>query len=201
MANDPARILVVDDEPAIRSSLVTVLEKQGFKCHAAGTGEEAIEAFDADPFDIVITDIRMPGKSGVDVMRHVKAATPDTIVLLITAHASLDTAVAAVREGASDYLNKPIRFEHLILRIRSLLRMRDLEWENRILRIEKRSAASFGDILGESESIREVKQSVVAILEEEVFWLMTKSTFWRLKWAERVLDEGQLCQCRPAAIC
>ncbi len=153
----------MDDEPAIRSSLVTVLEKEGFACHEADTGEAAIEAFDADPYDIVLTDIRMPGISGVDVMRHVKSKTPDTIVLLVTAYASLETAIEAVREGASDYLTKPVRFENVVLKIRNLLRIRDLEWENRVLRIEKRSDVRFDEIIGESEAIRKVKQTVVRI--------------------------------------
>ena len=132
---DNARILVVDDEPVIRMALVTVLEKENFRCASAASGEEAVEAFDADPFDVVITYIRMSGMSGVDLMRHVKSRSAETIVVLMTAHASLETAIEAVREGASDYLNKPVRFEYLLLKVRNLLRLRELEWENRVLRI------------------------------------------------------------------
>jgi two-component system response regulator PilR (NtrC family) len=163
MSPNRARILIADDEVAIRQALVTVLERDGFSCVEAGSGEEAIAAFEADPFDLVITDIRMPGISGVDVMRQVKSRAPDTIIVLVTAHASLDTAIEAVREGASDYLTKPMRFENLILRIRNLLRMRDLEWENRILRIERQHDSSFDEIIGESDAIRELKQAIVRI--------------------------------------
>ena len=74
---DNARILVVDDEPVIRTALVTVLEKENFQCASAASGEEAVEAFDADPFDVVITDIRMSGMSGVDLMRHVKSRSAE----------------------------------------------------------------------------------------------------------------------------
>ena len=160
MTTDVSRILVVDDEPAIRTSMVTVLEKEGFTCASAGTGEEAVELFDADPFDVVITDIRMPGISGIDLMRHVKSRAAETIVLLMTAHASLDTAIEAVREGASDYLNKPVRFEHLVVKVRSLLRLRDLEWENRVLRLERPQVSHFEEIIGDSDAIANVKHAV-----------------------------------------
>jgi two-component system response regulator PilR (NtrC family) len=163
MASNHERVLVVDDEPVIVNSFVTILEKEGFECRAASTGEEAIDAVNAEEFDVVITDIRMPGKSGVDVMRHVKAKTPDTIVLLVTAQPSLQTAIEAVREGASDYVTKPVRFERLIRKIRDLLRIRDLEWENRILRIEKRSASKFDEIVGNTPAINEVKQAIVRV--------------------------------------
>jgi two-component system response regulator PilR (NtrC family) len=163
MASNHERVLVVDDEPVIVNSFVTILEKEGFECRAASTGEEAIDAVNAEEFDVVITDIRMPGKSGVDVMRHVKAKTPDTIVLLVTAQPSLQTAIEAVREGASDYVTKPVRFERLIRKIRDLLRIRDLEWENRILRIEKRSASKFDEIVGNTPAINEVKQAIIRV--------------------------------------
>ncbi len=167
MTIDTAKILVVDDEETIRSVLVTVLQKEGFICRSAASGEEAMETFDADPFDVVITDIHMPGISGVDVMRHVKAAAADTIVLLITAHGSLDTAIEAVREGASDYLTKPVRFESLILKIRNMLRLRELEWENRVLRIEKHPETCFDNIVGISDAIGEIKRSIRKIAKAQ----------------------------------
>ncbi len=163
MAEEPRRILVIDDEPAIRASLATALERNGYISKAAASGEEGIALFDADPFDIVITDIRMPGLSGIDVMRHVKSRVADTIVLLITAHASLETAIEGIREGASDYLTKPVRFENLALKIRNLLKIRELEWENRILRIERRQVSYLDELTGESTAIRDLKQSILRI--------------------------------------
>ena len=84
-------------------------------------------------------------------------------LVLITAHASLETAIEAVREGASDYLTKPVRFEGLILKIHNLLRMRDLEWQNRILQIERPSVLYFDEIIGESEAIADVKRAITRI--------------------------------------
>jgi len=155
-----ARILVVDDEPDIRQSLAAMLEKKGFTSDSAGSGKEAIDCFEADPYDIVITDIRMPGMSGLDLMHRIKERMPDTIVLLMTAHASLDTAIEAIREGASDYLTKPVRLDNVVHKIRTLLRLRDLEWENRILRLEKEPVSYFDEILGESRSIQEIKEAI-----------------------------------------
>ncbi len=152
-----ATILVADDEQVIRESLCAFLSREGYACRTAATGDEAIALFDEDPFDIVITDIRMPGATGIEVMRHVREKAADTIVLLITAHASLETAIEAVREGASDYLSKPIRFESVVIRVRSLLKLRDLEWENRVLRLESRRVRRPPEILGESGAIEEVR--------------------------------------------
>ncbi|NNE07756.1 MAG: sigma-54-dependent Fis family transcriptional regulator [Gemmatimonadetes bacterium] len=154
------RILIVDDEKAIRDSLVVVLRREGFECEAASSGEEAVALFENDPFDIAVSDIRMPGMDGLELMNTLRAKAPELIFLLITAHASLETAMQAVREGANDYLTKPIRFEGLVLRIRSLIRMRELEEENRVLRLEKRFAAKTDDIIGESAAISEVRQAV-----------------------------------------
>jgi DNA-binding NtrC family response regulator len=150
----------VDDELDIRQSLATMLEKKGFTSNAAGSGEEAIERFESDPYDVIVTDIRMPGMSGLDLVKQVKERMPDTIVLLMTAHASLDTAIEAVREGASDYLTKPIRLDTVVHKIRTLLRLRDLEWENRILRLEKGPVSFFDEIIGESRSIQEIKEAI-----------------------------------------
>ncbi len=160
MSTIKPRILVVDDETDIRESLAKLLEKKGFACDAAGSGEEAIDCFEADPYDVVITDIRMPGMSGLDLVNQIKERMPDTIVLLMTAHASLDTAIEAVREGASDYLTKPVRLDNVVHKIRTLLRLRDLEWENRILRLEKGPVSYFDEIIGESRSIQEIKEAI-----------------------------------------
>lgn len=160
MSRVPVKILVIDDEPDIRRSLVSVLERDGYECVSAGSGEEGLELSRSGPFDIVICDIRMPGIDGVEVMRRVRAESPETIVLLITAYASLDTAIEAVREGAGDYLTKPIRFEALLLRIGNLLRVRELERENRTLRIERRSRGAANEIVGESAAIGEIRELV-----------------------------------------
>ena len=160
MAERTIRVLVVDDETAICESLAAILTKKGMQADAVASGEAAIERFDADPCDVVVTDIRMPGMSGIELMKRIKERAADTVVLLMTAHASLDTAIEAIREGASDYLTKPVRFETLIHKITGLVRVRELEWENRVLRLEQSQVSYFDEIIGESEATQELKESI-----------------------------------------
>jgi len=102
-----AHILVVDDESAIRYSITKTLQRVGYQVDSAASGEEAIQKMQQQPFDVVLTDIRMPGISGVDLLGKVKEQAPDAIVILLTGYASLDTAVESLRLGAHDYLIKP----------------------------------------------------------------------------------------------
>jgi DNA-binding response OmpR family regulator len=102
-----AHILVVDDESAIRYSITKTLQRVGYQVDSAASGEEAIQKMQQQPFDVILTDIRMPGISGVDLLAKVKEQAPDAIVILLTGYASLDTAVESLRLGAHDYLIKP----------------------------------------------------------------------------------------------
>lgn len=104
----PPLILVVDDESAIRYSFTKTLQRVGYRVDAAGSGEEARVLLDKATYDVVLTDIRMPGGiSGVELLRHIRENTPDTSVILVTGYASLGTAVESLRLGAHDYLVKP----------------------------------------------------------------------------------------------
>ncbi|MDZ4765724.1 MAG: response regulator transcription factor [Chloroflexota bacterium] len=105
--NSSASILVVDDEAAIRYSVSKTLQRVGYTVREAASGEDALDAIHAQTFDVVLTDIRMPGLDGVELVRRIKDADPDTVVILMTAYPSLNTAVEALRLGAHDYLIKP----------------------------------------------------------------------------------------------
>lgn len=102
-----AHILVVDDESAIRYSITKTLQRVGFQVESAASGEEALQMMGQKNYDVVLTDIRMPGISGVDLLSRIKEESPDAIVILLTGYASLDTAVDSLRLGAHDYLIKP----------------------------------------------------------------------------------------------
>jgi DNA-binding response OmpR family regulator len=106
-ANENANVLVVDDEGAIRYSVGKTLQRVGYNVNEAASGEEALDLMRKQHFDVVLTDIRMPGLSGVDLLRHIKELAPDIIVILMTGYATLGTAVEALRLGAHDYLIKP----------------------------------------------------------------------------------------------
>lgn len=110
VSNDPktAHILVVDDEGAIRYSISKTLQRVGYQVSAAASGEEALQMLGEQIFDVVLTDIRMPGLTGVELLMQIKDKAPDSIVILMTAYASLSTAVEGLRLGANDYLIKPV---------------------------------------------------------------------------------------------
>ncbi len=107
------RVLVVDDDSSLREFLEIFLAKEGYKVASAASGQEAMDRVKKDDFSLVITDVRMPGMDGVELLKGIKAMDPDLPVVLITAFASLDAAVVAMREGAWDYLTKPFRIEEL----------------------------------------------------------------------------------------
>ncbi|MBI5931671.1 MAG: response regulator transcription factor [Chloroflexi bacterium] len=135
MSTNPedALILVVDDEGAIRYSVTKTLERVGYQVMTASSGEEALDIMAQNDFDVVVTDIRMPGISGVDLLARIKEQSPDAIVILMTGYASLGTAVESLRLGAHDYLIKPSTSEDIresvsrgIERARNLRRRREL---------------------------------------------------------------------------
>lgn len=129
-----AQILIVDDELAIRQVLAANLQKNGYAVDHVGSGEEAIDRLSGGDVDVVICDINMPGLSGIDVMRKTQEAGIDTTFLLMTAFASVDTAIKAMRLGAFDYLVKPVSTEEVLHQLKQITDMRGLRSENRLLR-------------------------------------------------------------------
>src|SRR5260221_4565256 len=119
-----ASILVVDDERAIQDSLAWCLRTDGHEVQTAEDGEEAMAIMASQHFDVVISDIIMPGVSGLDLLRRSRALHPRTLVVLITAYATLETAAEALRDGASDYVLKPFKFDDLRSRVPRLLEYR-----------------------------------------------------------------------------
>ncbi len=106
-ASEDAYILLVDDEDAIRYSISKTLQRVGYHVDAAASGEEALEKLDHQDYDVVLTDIRMPGLTGVELLAKIKERSPDVVVILLTGYASLETAIESLRLGAHDYLVKP----------------------------------------------------------------------------------------------
>jgi two-component system response regulator PilR (NtrC family) len=153
------RILVVDDEPAIRAELEEALQEAGFATHGAGDGAAAAELALQSSFDLCLSDIRMPSLTGTELLRRLSAASPETMVMLMTAHGELDTAIEALRLGAVDYLLKPFRHEELIAKVRRLAEHRRLVLENRNLR-RAVDAAPKQELVGESTAMRGVYATV-----------------------------------------
>ena len=132
-ANKP-RILIVDDEPSMREMLRIVLRRDGYEVMVAANGTEAIDILQRERMDLLLSDIRMPDISGVDVLRAAKEANRDLVVFMMTAYASTDTAVEAMRLGAVDYLTKPFNMDELRLKVRQQLDTLRMKQENVLLK-------------------------------------------------------------------
>lgn len=150
------KILVVDDEQSLREVLSIMLKRTGYAVTSVADGEEAIELLNKDIFDLVITDLRMPKIDGMEVLKAAKSASPETVVLIITAFASADSAVEAMKQGAYDYLTKPFQVDEVQLIIRNALEKRRLTTENILLKREMASQSSFSQLVGQSDAMQKV---------------------------------------------
>jgi len=144
------KILVADDEQSMREFLEIMLKKEGYKVSLASNGEEVVKLIDNDLFDLVLLDIRMPKLDGISALKKIKAIAPETIVIMITAYASADTAIKAMKEGAYDYITKPFKIEEIKLIIKNALEKKNLQKENILLKRVVRDRYHFGNIIGQS---------------------------------------------------
>ncbi|MBK7228960.1 MAG: sigma-54-dependent Fis family transcriptional regulator [Ignavibacteriales bacterium] len=161
------KILVVDDEEIIRDSLYYILEKEGYKVDKAENGKAAYDKIVLNHYDLVITDIEMPLMKGTELLEKIKTLNVQTSVIIITAFGSLDTAISALRNGASDYILKPVEFDELLIKAKRLFEVRDLLLENRILREEIHRKYDFENIIGKSSAIKKVYEMIEAVAETD----------------------------------
>ena len=150
------RVLIVDDEPSMREMLAIALGDEGWEVHAAQDGEEALAKLAQQPFDVVVSDIRMPGVDGLELLGRAREQSPGTEVILITAHASTDSAIEAVRLGAYDYVTKPFDVEELKVTVRHALEQQALQRENVLLRGELSRRHGSGNLVGNSDAMQRV---------------------------------------------
>lgn len=161
------KILVVDDEQSLREVLSIMLKRAGYAVTSATDGEEAVELLQKEIFDLVITDLRMPKVDGLEVLKAVKSTSPETVVLIITAFASADSAVEAMKQGAYDYLTKPFQVDEVQLIIRNALEKRRLTTENMLLKREMASQSSFAQLVGHSEAMQKVFEVVRKVADSK----------------------------------
>ncbi len=156
MSNDTRRVLVVDDDDAMRDMVVSLLADEGYEASGADSADDALERLKDVDVDAVVSDIRMPGKTGLELVGELHALRPDTPVVLMTAFGSIETAVEAMRVGAFDYVTKPFQKDVLLLAIERALQNRTLVQENKRLRRAVDQTASFGDLIGVSPAMRDI---------------------------------------------
>jgi two-component system response regulator PilR (NtrC family) len=150
------KILVADDEKSMREFLDIMLKKEGYKVTLASNGEEVMKLIEKDIFDLALVDIRMPRQDGISVLKRIKSISPETVVIVITAYASADTAIKAMKEGAYDYITKPFKIDEIKLIIQNALEKKHLQKENLLLKQVVRDRYHFENIIGQSSKMLEL---------------------------------------------
>jgi two-component system response regulator PilR (NtrC family) len=169
----PPRILVVDDERSMRELLAIVLRREGYEVLLAENGRTAIDLLEREPIDLLISDIKMPDLSGVDVLRAAKKIDQDILGIMITAFASTETAVEAMRLGACDYLSKPFDIDLLKMKVREKIENRQLRQENVLLKRTLGLSHQFSNIIGRSDAMLEVFKMVETVARTNSTILLT----------------------------
>jgi two-component system response regulator HydG len=152
----PITALVVDDESQARKVCLDVLGDVGLRARTASTTEEALAAMEESPVDIVITDLQVPRMGGIELLRHVRQASPQVAVMVLTQYGTIETAIEATRLGAADYVMKPFHVEDLRAKLERVVHSLSVDQENRILREQLRSRPGFGGLIGVSVRIQKV---------------------------------------------
>ncbi len=154
------RILIVDDEKRQRDILQMILESEGYETTAAANGRHALQAVANEAFDVVLTDLKMPDLTGIDVLQELMKSQPSSCVILMTAHGSIDTAVEAMRKGAFDYLTKPLEKDELLMVLRRALERTQLVRENKMLHQQLQDRFQLRNIVGSHGAMEEVARIV-----------------------------------------
>jgi DNA-binding NtrC family response regulator len=191
------RILVVDDEQIIRDSISFILKKEGFTIEEAANGKIALDRITEQPFDVVITDIEMPVMKGIELLERVMQVSPQTLVLVITAYGSLETAIAALRAGASDYILKPIEFDELLIKLKRMLEARALTVENQLLRREIQREFDASPIVGKSPAMKRVFDTIMTVAGTDSTVLVTGRSGTGKELVARAIHYNSLRRERP----
>ncbi len=167
MENKDVRILVIDDEPTIADSLKQNFTEEGYAVDIAATGAEAIALFDQGGHHVTICDLQLPDMDGLEVMRHIKDARPNSEVIVVTAHGSVAKAVEATKGGAFDFVDKPFDFEELQLRVENALNHRELRRENDNLRRQMSTRSEYSNIIGSSKPMQTIYETIDAVAKSD----------------------------------
>jgi two-component system, NtrC family, response regulator PilR len=192
-----ARLLVVDDERSMRELLSIVLRREGYDVTLAENGRAAIDRLERGRFDLLVSDIKMPDMTGVDVLRAAKRLDPDILGIMITAFASADTAIEAMRLGAHDYLSKPFDVDELKMKVRNALEQRQLRQENVLLKRALGSTHQFANIVGRSDKMLAIFKLIEQIARTESTVLVTGESGTGKEWVARAIHFYSLRRDRP----
>ncbi|MBI4266243.1 MAG: sigma-54-dependent Fis family transcriptional regulator [Acidobacteria bacterium] len=191
------RILVADDEPSMREMLRIVLRREGYEVILAESGSEAIARLQQEPVDLLLSDIRMPDVSGVEVLRAAKEINRDIVAFMMTAFASTDSAVEAMRLGAVDYFTKPFSMDELRLKVRQHLESHRLKQENLLLKRALNTRYEFSSILGRSEAMQAVFATIRTVANTNSTILVTGESGTGKELVARAVHFNSLRRDRP----
>src|ERR671919_528048 len=163
--SEPATLLVADDDPGLRESLERTLTREGYRVLLASDGRAALERFQSGGIDLIVTDLKMPGLTGLELLRAAKAIAPDVDVILLTALGTVEEAVKAMKDGAYDFLTKPFRREQLVKLIDKALERRDLIEKNKALQQRLDDLLGHGAIIGASPAFRRMMMLVEQVAD------------------------------------
>jgi DNA-binding NtrC family response regulator len=173
---EDARVLVVDDEPMVCLSLTNWLEEENYSAKAVEDGPKAVAAFREENWDVVLLDLRMPGMDGMEVLKQIKEISPHTVVIMMTAYASIQSAVQAMKEGAYDYIVKPLDVDQLSLMLKRIVEHQQLITENILLRKRLTEQYEFEDIIGKSDAMQSVFEMIKTVADTNTTVLITGET-------------------------
>ncbi len=165
-----SRILVIDDERSIRNTLKDILQYEKYEVDLAEDGTRGLELLGKSEYDIVLCDIKMPGMDGIEVLEKIGAGHPDTPVVMISGHGTIDTAVESIKKGAYDYIEKPLDLNRLLITIRNAMDKSNLLTETRVL---KKKVSQKYEIIGSSPAMTRVLEMVDRVAATEARVLIT----------------------------
>jgi len=174
--NEKMSIMIVDDEMIVRESLFHWFEKAGHVVETASSGFEALEKLERFPFELLFVDIKMPGMDGIELLEKVKAEYPDTIVIIITAYGSIESAIKAMKTGASDYLLKPFKPDQLSLVMEKIAHQRKLQSEYNYLKGRLEKITRFDNIIGQSHAMEEIFNLIPEVAKSDSSILLIGET-------------------------
>ncbi|MFA7404826.1 MAG: sigma-54 dependent transcriptional regulator [Pelobacteraceae bacterium] len=194
---EQSRLLIVDDEAVIRDGLKRVLEGESFAVETCSSGFHAIEIMQQRDFDLIITDLKMPGMSGIEVLKSVRTLQPNVPVILITGYASIDTAVEAMKNGAYDYLQKPFTPDLLLEKVQSALSQRTMPLDEICLKEEVTLHQGFHQFIGESKEMQKVYHRIMHVAATNSTVLITGESGTGKELAARAIHENSPRKDKP----